>query len=170
MDSAKTESISEEWLASVGFKWHQLERQPAKHWVLWLGGRRFLQSYEDLGVELAPSVRDGNWTCWLRSDFAGRYHRFIFLRHLTERRELISLIESLCGLPWVPENNLYGAMRTPEEAAWIRSEDDRLDRILLQSNRSPAYGTRRRLLRRHTGADPLARPHHGSPLVTTGGC
>lgn len=134
MDSAKTESKSEEWLASVGFKWHQLDRQPAKHWVLWLGGRRFLQSYEDLGVELAPSVRDGNWTRWLRSDFARRYHRFIFLRHLTQRRELISLIEFLGGLPWVPENNLYGAMRTPEEAAWIRSEDDRLDRILLQSN------------------------------------
>jgi len=65
MDAPKSEPISEEWLASVGFKWHQLKRQPAKHWVLWLGGRRFLQSYEDLGVELAPGIRDANWTCWL---------------------------------------------------------------------------------------------------------
>jgi hypothetical protein len=44
------------------------------------------------------------------------------------------MIESLCGLPWASENSLYGATRTLEEAAWIRSEDDRLDRILLQSN------------------------------------
>jgi hypothetical protein len=93
MDSAKTESISEEWLASVGFKWHQLERQPAKHWVLWLGGRDFYSRTKIWAWNCPPpSVRDGNWTCWLRSDFARRYHRFIFLRHLTERRELTSLI------------------------------------------------------------------------------
>jgi hypothetical protein len=130
----KSEPISEEWLASVGFKWHQLERQPARHWVLWLGGRQFLQSYEDLGVEIAPSIKDANWTCWLQSDLARRYHRFIFLRHLQTRRDLTLLVEALSGLPWVPENNLYGAMRTPDEAARIRSEDERLDRLLLRSS------------------------------------
>lgn len=30
--------ITEEWLKSVGFKWHQFDRQPDKHWLLWLGG------------------------------------------------------------------------------------------------------------------------------------
>jgi hypothetical protein len=30
------ESISEPWLRCAGFKWHQIDRQPSKHWVLWL--------------------------------------------------------------------------------------------------------------------------------------
>ncbi len=132
MEALGSKPISEEWLSAVGFKWHELERQPAKHWVLWLGGRKFLQSYEDLGVELSAS-KDLEWICWLRSDFASRYHRFIFLRHLKAQRELILLVESLSGVPWAPENNLYGAVRTSEEAAQIRSEDDRLDRVLLRS-------------------------------------
>lgn len=29
--------ITEEWLKSVGFKWHQLDRRPEKQWLLWLG-------------------------------------------------------------------------------------------------------------------------------------
>jgi len=31
--------LTEEWLKRVGFKWHQLDRQPDKHWLLWLGSR-----------------------------------------------------------------------------------------------------------------------------------
>jgi hypothetical protein len=32
------EPISEAWLKAAGFKWSQLDRQPDKHWILWLGG------------------------------------------------------------------------------------------------------------------------------------
>lgn len=46
--------ITDEWLKSVGFKWHQFDRQPGK---LWLGGglkeKPCLTSYEDIGIELA---------------------------------------------------------------------------------------------------------------------
>src|SRR5260370_11990958 len=85
------------------------------------------------GVEQRDFEARARLVCWLRSDFASRYHRFIFLRHLKAQRELILLVESLSGVPWAPENNLYGAIRTSEEAAQIRSEDDRLDRVLLRS-------------------------------------
>lgn len=138
MDMASEKHISELWLASVGFKWHQVERQPTKHWLLWLGGREFLQSYEDLGVELAPSTHNRDWFCWPRSDLARRYHRFIFLRHLRERPELILLVEALSGLPWTPENHLYGAVGTPQEAMRIESDSGRLDRVLLQRG-EPRY-------------------------------
>jgi hypothetical protein len=96
------------------------------------------KAYEDLGIELALSSGKADWTCRLRSDLARRYHRFSYLRHLREQRELILLVEALSGLPWSPENHLYGAMRTPEEAVRIRSEDRRFDRILLQSSQ-PHY-------------------------------
>ena len=29
--------LTEEWLKENGFKWHQFDRQPDKHWLLWLG-------------------------------------------------------------------------------------------------------------------------------------
>ncbi len=29
--------ITEDWLYAVGFRWHQLDRQPNKQWLLWLG-------------------------------------------------------------------------------------------------------------------------------------
>jgi hypothetical protein len=32
--SGVNELISEDWLRSVGFKWHQIDRQPSRHWVL----------------------------------------------------------------------------------------------------------------------------------------
>lgn len=52
------ELITEDWLKLVGFKWHEFERQNAKHWLLWLGGglrqKPSLTDYEDLGIELAP--------------------------------------------------------------------------------------------------------------------
>jgi len=134
--------ITDEWLKSVGFKWHQFDRQPDKHWVLWLGGamagRRMLTSFEDLGIELATCAyrnRNGDllcqedgWFCWLRDDAAGRYHRFIHIRHLHTQRELIALVEGLTGLTWDPANHLYGNMYRPEEAARLRLEIERADR------------------------------------------
>src|SRR5262245_40223058 len=81
------ELITDEWLAEVGFKWHQLERQPYKHWLLWLGDAikdsENLKSSEDLGIEVTQRGEyDESYYCWLRADYAGRYSRFIFVRYL----------------------------------------------------------------------------------------
>lgn len=134
-------AITEDWLREAGFKWHQLDRQPDKHWLLWLGdainGVRGFTSFEDLGIELAPTwfTKEGeqpeSWHCWLRSDAAGRYHRFIHVRHLKTTDELIALIEALTGQKWEPANVWYGSLKPPEIAKWLREErEKRLDRQL----------------------------------------
>ena len=122
--------ITEEWLKEVGFRWHQLDRQPNKHWLLWLGyaipGK--MTCYEDIGIEVASghSFEDG-WFCWLRADTAGRYHRFIHLRHLHDCKSLVRIIEGITGQDWNPANNLYGSMLSPDEAERARADMDRLD-------------------------------------------
>lgn len=134
------ESITEDWLKSVGFKWHEFERQCAKHWLLWLGGglrqQPSLTDYEDIGIELSPgsSSDRGEWFCWLRSDSAGRYHRFIHLRQVVTRGDVIGLVEAISGRPWTPENHLYGSLRSPEAADRIRLDRQRADRRLLAEN------------------------------------
>ena len=30
--------ITEDWLKANDFKWHQFDRMPDKHWLLWIGG------------------------------------------------------------------------------------------------------------------------------------
>ena len=130
--------ITEEWLREVGFRWHQLDRQPDKHWLLWLGdalrekdGWGFT-SYEDLGIELAPSLNDkGDWFCWLRGDSAGRYHRFIHIRKLFERGEVVQLIVALTGADWWPQNHINGCVLRPDQAEARRNESQRLDRVLM---------------------------------------
>ena len=144
------EPITEGWLKEVGFKWHQFDRQPGKHWVLWLGdavGQGLVTSFEDIGIEvstmqyenaLGEVVGQDAWFCWLRSDAAGRYHRFIHLRHLRTRGELIALVEAIAGQPWNPENHLYGSVRSPEQAAKIRARDAEMDRRMARE--TPWYG------------------------------
>lgn len=129
--------ISELWLASIGFKWHQLDRQTDKHWLLWLGaalrsGPQFqhVESFNDLGIELAPSVYADQWYCWLRSDISRRYGRFLHIRHLRTREELIRLIEGLTDLPWHPGDVLYGILHTPAGATHLRHDAQRLDKVL----------------------------------------
>lgn len=130
--------ITEDWLKSVGFRWHQFNRQPSRHWLLWLGdamnGGGF-SSFEDIGVELAAGAwnqhRDDHddWFCWIRGDSCHRYHRFIHVRHVLHQREVIRLVEGLTNLDWNPANHLYGSVRTPANAERIRREDaERLDR------------------------------------------
>jgi hypothetical protein len=128
--------ITEEWLSAAGFKWHQLERQPHKHWLLWIGramdNTGMFSDAEDLGVEVTPASwpnRGGeevgfvsSWFCWLRSDAAGRYHRFIHIRHIKTRHDLLWLIEALTGREWSAENALYGMLHTPARAAKLREE------------------------------------------------
>jgi hypothetical protein len=114
--------ITEEWLQEVGFRWHQLDRQPGKQWLLWFGSLSNVpfSSVEDLGIEVAYGGSLGTfWFCWVRSDFAGRYSRLIHLRHLTSQAELIHLIEALSGQSFDPQNHLYGAIHSPEVVRWI---------------------------------------------------
>jgi hypothetical protein len=132
------EPITEEWLKSVGFKWHQHSRQPDKHWLLWCGDAAgAFTSFEDIGIEVAPTAYKNRndeligdpekWFVWFRADTSGRYGRFLHVRHMRSRAELIKLVEAVTGQEWNPDNHLYGSVRTPEQAARIRRDDERLD-------------------------------------------
>lgn len=129
------EAISEDWLKSVGFKWHQFDRQPTKQWLLWCGIRseKSWTDSEDIGVELSAG-RDGSWFCWARSDCAHRYSRFLHIRHIEFQDEVVRLVEVFTGLPWNPANHFYGRVCTDDQAARIRAEWDRLDRRMLREN------------------------------------
>jgi hypothetical protein len=127
-------TITEDWLRDAGFKWHQLDRQPDRHWLLWIGEAAG-DCHDSLGVEVTPVGRDDEWFCWLRSDFAGRYHRFIHVRHVKRTGELISLIEGLTGQTWDAANNLYGSMRKPKTAVRMRADSERLDRKFMVEGR-----------------------------------
>lgn len=138
--------ITEAWLKDVGFKWHQLDRQPSKHWLLWLGravagdGISFTL-HDDIGIEVADMryrnsagdvVGRDAWFVWFRGDAGGRYHRFIHLRHMRWQHELIKLVEATSGQDWNPENHRYGMVLTPAQAERARQDDERLDRRMLR--------------------------------------
>lgn len=131
--------LSEDWLKSVGFRWHQLERQPNKHWLLWLGSAIAGQTaaFEDLGLEIAKGF-DDSWFCWLRADTSHRYSRFLHVRHLRLRSEVVALVEALTGSIWCPDNHIGGMAYHPDLAKRIRAEDHRFDRVLLREH--PKYG------------------------------
>jgi len=133
--------ITEEWLREVGFKWSQIDRQPSKHWLLWLGGcldcpreigesseRRFFRSgYDEIGIEVAQDS-SGTWFCWFRSDVAGRYGRFIHVRHVRFQLELVMLVVAISGRTWKPENHMYGEVKCDMHASRLRAENERIDR------------------------------------------
>lgn len=134
-----SDPITEEWLAEVGFRWHQLERQPFKHWLLWLGSAvadngHSLTSAEEIGIEVTRGGHAGlpgdRWFCWLRSDASHRYHRFIHLRHLSTQAELADIVSAISGQAWDPANHRYGSCLTPERAARDREANERFDRQL----------------------------------------
>lgn len=135
------EPITETWLQEAGFRWHQLDRQPTKQWLLWLGDaiHSAWHSFEDLGIELASGVYNKQtgandlWHCWLRSDTGHRYSRFIHVRTLAYQHELIGLVEGITGQAWDPTNHWFGAMKTPADAERCRREAQRLDVELLTS-------------------------------------
>lgn len=130
--------ITEEWLKANGFLYHQLDRQPDKHWLLWLGGAMpdKMTSYEDLGIELAPTL-DGKWFCWLRADSSHRYSRFLHVRHLSATRDVVELISALVGAPFDPSNCSGGHLRTSEDQARIAKLQERMDQKMLIE--TPAY-------------------------------
>jgi len=131
------ECITEEWLKSIGFKWHQFDRQPNKQWLLWLGCATHqsekrgqwssMTGTEDIGLEVTPVGHDDEWFCWFRSDVAGRYSRFLHIRHLKFQRELIGLIEAIAGMPFDSTNAMYGSLHCARHAAAIREMDMRRD-------------------------------------------
>jgi hypothetical protein len=135
------ELLTEAWLRANGFKWHQFERQPSKHWLLWLGdvvADGGMTCYEDLGIEVAFGSHRGRgnldgWFCWLRSDAAGRYHRFIHLRTLLTERDLVIAIQGITGVEFNPEHCWNGCLLRPEQTEWRRRENDRLDRQLMRA-------------------------------------
>jgi hypothetical protein len=129
-------TITEDWLKSAGFKWHQLDRQPDKHWVLFLGAAMEdgITALADIGIEVAPiGSHDDGWFCWLRSDTAGRYSRFIHVRHLYRTTDIIALVEAITGIGWKPENHFYGQVFTQRRADAIRKEQQRMDVRLLHT-------------------------------------
>lgn len=132
-----SEPITEDLLRANGFKWEQGDRQPTKHWLLWLGraclipdGANVFQGDSgDLGIELAFSALDGPFCyCWIRSDFAGRYSRLLHVRRMTRWDEVTTLISALTGRPWNRGDVLYGQLWSPEDAQRLRAESERLDR------------------------------------------
>lgn len=131
--------ITEDWLREVGFRWLQMDRQPDKHWLLWIGDAvraidGSLTATEDIGIELAPVDKDRQqWFCWFRSDASHRYGRFIHVRHLRWQRELIALVEACSGQAWNPAYHRHGAMHTPKQVERWEAEDRRLDRVLRDS-------------------------------------
>lgn len=134
-NAPQDELITEEWLKSVGFRWQEVERS-GKHWTLWLAQPDGFTSFEDLGIELCEwTGLEPSWHCWFRSDCSHKYSRFIHLRHLKFRLEVEIMVAALTGMKWNPENHLYGSVRTPEDAARIRAETDRLDRRIMHSNK-----------------------------------
>jgi hypothetical protein len=163
-DDANLTLISEDWLRDVGFKWHQFDRQPNKQWLLWVGQAcgQWGCGTDDLGVELAPGSYDAvaddtdGWFCWLRSDASHRYSRFLHIRRLRTRAEVIRLVEGLTGQDWNPELHLYGSIHHPKHAERLRADRQRLD-LVLAENGHPWYPTetdesRGRPLREHLEA------------------
>lgn len=158
--------IDEEWLKASGFKWHQLDRQPEKQWLLWLGDvtdNHMFGCFEDLGIEVSAhksTWRDKErvpeyidyWNCWLRADYSGRYSRFIHIRELHVRHELIALCEAITGQAWNVTNHLSGCMLRPEQAKRRREADTRLDRAIMRErpwNEMEKDTTRGRALPEH---------------------
>lgn len=125
--------IDADWLREIGFRWHQLDRQPDQHWLLWMGDAMndCVTCYEDIGIEVAPAGT-GDWFCWLRSDAGSRYGRFIHLRHIRSRRDLILILEGIAGCGFAPEHCIGGSWMTPEHAARVKGQEQRLDRVLMR--------------------------------------
>lgn len=166
--------IDENWLRDLGFNWHQLERQPSKHWLLWIGGaflkREMFTGPDDLGIEVAAGT-DGSWFCWFRSDTAHRYHRFIHLRHIYYRQELVAIISALIGYDFDPANCFYGSLARPEHADYLRKENERLD-LKWRHEASPHHkwstiekdDTRGQALPEHYEAHEKAKPSDPATL------
>jgi hypothetical protein len=97
--------ITELWLHEVGFKPHTFVNQPGQqHWLLWLN--------EDLGLELQFGREKPQpwWFCWLRAGGPHTPDRFMNLRDLTSKHEVITLVQALTGRRWNPSAHKNGSI------------------------------------------------------------
>src|SRR6185295_1646866 len=86
-------------------------------------------SYDDLGIEVSEPDSRGEWRhCWLRADYAGRYTRFIHIRHVRTMDEIALLFTGCTCLPWEPINHFFGVAYDQRRADQQRKEQDRFDR------------------------------------------
>ena len=90
--------ITEHWLRTVGFKPHVFARQPNRHWLLWVGHvardcRRRTRQREDLGIELSFGGASPWewWYCWLRTGTPHTPDRFIHLRDVSQKWEVVQI-------------------------------------------------------------------------------
>lgn len=121
--------ITEEWLASVGFKYREPgDRESFRHWTL-----RFSEP-EDYGLYLETThmgwinnkgehVGGNGWFLWI-----GREHKYLHLRHVSVQAEIVALVEALIGAKWEPTR--MGDVRVfvhprSESPASVEKEDGR---------------------------------------------
>lgn len=103
-DNAPMSEITEEWLASVGFKYREPEeRQQFRHWTL------TFNQHDDDGLYIETTApgwynRNGDlvngnsgWFLWI-----GRGAHQFHLRHVWDQSEIIAIVEAIIGQPWVP--------------------------------------------------------------------
>lgn len=103
-DNEPAAEITEEWLASVGFKYRDPdERQHWKHWTL-----TFWEP-DDYGLYLETTAPgwlndngdlingDSGWFLWI-----GRDQHYFHLRHVWRREEIVAIVEALIGQKWEP--------------------------------------------------------------------
>lgn len=96
--------ITEEWLASVGFKYRDPDdRECFRHWTL------TFSEPDDYGLYLETTRMgwinnkgehiwaDKGWFLWI-----GREHKFLHLRHVSDQAEIVALVEALIGTKWEP--------------------------------------------------------------------
>ena len=95
--------ITEFWLTEVGFKSHWFGHQPNKHWLLWLG--------DDIGIEVSFGMEKPRpfWFCWLRTSGEHTPERFIHIRYLTSKHEVITLVQAVTGRRWNPKFHRNGS-------------------------------------------------------------
>lgn len=109
--------ITEDWLASVGFKYREPgECQPFRHWTLQF------REWTDYGLYIKTTMpgwlnrkgehmnKDSGWFVWL-----GREHKFFHIRHMFLRKEMVALVEALSGQPWHPDKRGHVPMVKPGE-------------------------------------------------------
>ena len=122
--------LTEAWLSENGFKYYQEERQPHKHWTLWLGwGSEYKNSCnDDIGVELSMAwwfnrnqekIGDvDGWHCWIISGRGAR--KSIHVRLIYSEYDLINLVTAITGNEWKPENHMFGNCYTDDHANLVR--------------------------------------------------
>ncbi len=127
--------LTDEWLGNIGFKWHQGERQPTKHWRLFLGFAidEPWRGAGELAIEVAAHGFGANrhgvdigatgaFFCWVLS--VDSLQKFVSIRDLRTQQELIALVEALTGCPWIPANIMYGNLYHPEQAKKLITQSE----------------------------------------------